>query len=92
MDAIKKMLQNGMGAVELDAWQAGTYEGAAALDLSARYFTPRQNSTYERGQSFAAGVDPNGILAELRGQGLIHGNDNKVEYLKDYKNEHGETK
>lgn len=76
----------------LNEWQPVTYEGQDAIDISARYFTPRWSVPNEQGQTFGAGVDPNGVLAAIRGQDMIHGRDNKVEYLKEYRNDKGEIK
>lgn len=89
---IQELMKNSIEPIVLAEWNPSTYEGEHALDMSARYFTPRKSAPHERGQAFGIGVDPNGILADVRGQELIHGNDNKVEYLREYKNEKGETK
>jgi hypothetical protein len=74
----------------LSDWQPATYEGDHALDINSRYFTPRRNVPHERGQPFGIGVDPKGVLNEIRGQDMIHGNENKVEYLREYTNEIGD--
>ena len=63
-------------------WQLATYEGHQAIDCHARYFTTRRASPHEANMDFGPGVDPEGVLARLRGQDLIHGGDNKVAYLK----------
>lgn len=81
-----------IGDNNLNQWHTSAYEGQHAIDINTRYFTPRKNVPQERGQPFGFGVDPSGILADLRGQELIHGTDNKVEYLKECKNEKGERK
>lgn len=73
-------------------WQAAYYEGDEAVDAGARYFTQRKFVPGEHGKPFATGVDPNGLLAAIRGQDLIHGEDNKVDYLKEYTNVKGITK
>ncbi|KAF8973568.1 hypothetical protein BDZ97DRAFT_1647707, partial [Flammula alnicola] len=75
-----------------DLWQAASYEGHTAIDASARYFTPRRFVPQERGQAFENGVDPNGVLADIRGQDLIHGSDNKVDYLREYQDNKGHTR
>jgi hypothetical protein len=77
---------------KLKPWRPAVYEGQHALDISARYFTSRDSVPHEQGQDFGPGVDPNGVLSMIRGQALIHGNDNKVQYLKENKNSRGETR
>jgi len=66
----------------LNVWQPSTYEGHKALDIHARYFTIRRHAPDEQNLAFGDGIDPSGILSELRGHDLIHTMDNKVEYLK----------
>ena len=62
--------------------QNSIYEGYCTIDANARYFSSRKHVPNERGQAFGDGVDPDGVLASLRDQYIIHGYDNKVEYLK----------
>ena len=62
-------------------WQAAVYEGHPAIDFNARYFTKRSDAPNETSLPFQTGVDPKGILKRLRGQDLIHGPDNCVQYL-----------
>jgi hypothetical protein len=61
-------------------WENTTYEGHIATDFNARYFTNRSNARNEANLPFLEGVDPDGVLAELRGHDLIHGGDNQVTY------------
>lgn len=75
--------------ITLSPWQINIYEGYSTIDANARYFTPRKYIPNERGQVFGNGVDPDGVLASLRDQFIIHGYDNKVEYLKNEKDDHG---
>ena len=72
--------------------QTAIYEGYDAIDANARYFSFRKNVPNERGLTFGKGVDPDGTLASLRDQHLIHGYDNKVEYLKEEKDDNGITR
>jgi hypothetical protein len=76
----------------LRPWRPAIYEGHTAVDITARYFSSRNSVPNEQGQEFGPGVDPNGVLSTIRGQDLIHGQDNKVQYLKEYKNDLGETR
>ena len=66
----------------LNCWQSTLYEGHVAIDFNARYFTLRKHSPNEQNLPFSDGVDPHGFLAKLRKHDLLHGTDNKVEYLK----------
>lgn len=81
-----------MRDIALSPLQTAIYEGCDAIDANARYFSLRKNVPNERGLSFEKGVDPNGILASLRDQHLIHGYDNKVVYLKEEKVDDGNTR
>ncbi|EAU82077.1 hypothetical protein CC1G_09679 [Coprinopsis cinerea okayama7 len=56
------------------------YEGDAALDFHARYFTDRELIPHEKHIPFNDFVDPNHILEDLRGAAFIQGPDNHVEY------------
>jgi hypothetical protein len=78
-----------IGANILLPWQTPTYEGCDAIDANARYFSLRKNVPSERGQPFLSGVDPNGILAGIRNQNVIHSYDNRVDYLKEEKDTEG---
>ena len=66
----------------INHWQNTLYEGHAATDFNARYFTARNDAPNEVNLPFGHGVDPNGVLASLRRHDLIHGPDNEVAYLK----------
>ena len=63
-------------------WENTFYEGHISTDFNARYFTTRKGAPMEENLPFLEGVDPDGILAGLRGQDLIHGPDNQVTYLR----------
>lgn len=78
--------------IKLLPWQADVYEGHHAIDSSARYFTLRRFVPMEAGQPFEMGVDPLGILSRMRGNDLIHGMDNKVDYLREEKEKNGKAK
>lgn len=73
----------------MNPWVSTQYEGMPAIDVSARYFTPRKSAPYERGLAFEVGVDPDALLSQLRGQNYIHGSDNKVLYMQEHKSEDG---
>jgi hypothetical protein len=53
----------------INTWQSTTYEGHAAVDLHACYFTMRKNAPNEANIPFTDGVDPDGALS-VRGQSL----------------------
>jgi len=52
--------------------------------MHAHYFTVRKDAPKEPNLPFShwQGVDPEGILLKLHKHDLIHGRDNKVEYMK----------
>lgn len=82
---IYKLMSGHITSKKLIPWQATHYEGSEAINASARYFTLRRFVPNERGKQFGVGVDTGNLLAAIRGQDLIHGDDNKVDYLKEYK-------
>jgi len=63
-------------------WENTVYEGHAATDFNARYFTRCNDTPNEGNLTFGDGVDPDGVLGMLHGHDLIHGPDNQVAYLK----------
>jgi hypothetical protein len=89
---IHGLMATHIGSTVLIPWQGTTYEGWDAIDVNARYFTQRKHVPHERGQVFGIGVDPNGVLASVRNQHIIHGYDNKVNYLREEKDSKGNTK
>lgn len=68
--------------IKIRPWQSELYEGHCAMDASTRYFTQQKYVPMEAGLPFDIGVDPMGVLAQLRGGDFIHGLDNKVDYLR----------
>jgi hypothetical protein len=80
-----------IGDMIFNRQQNTIYEGFDAIDANARYFSLRKCVPNERGLPFGKGVDPNGVLTRLREQHLIHGYDNKVDYLKEEKDDEGNT-
>ena len=89
---IHAAMAKNIGNNVLSPQQTAIYEGCDAVDANTRYFSLRKHVPNERGLPFGKGVDPNGVLANLRDQHLIHGYDNKVEYLKEEKDDDGNTK
>jgi hypothetical protein len=81
-ESIYAKMSDHFPAKSMTHWQNTLYEGHVATDFNARYFTTRKGSPQEANLSFLDGVDPDGILAGLRGQDLIHGPDNQVTYLR----------
>ena len=85
-DAIYAMLLTHFPDGSMINWENTMYEGHIATNFSARYFTNRNLARNEVNLPFGDGVDPNGVLANVRGQDLIHGPDNQVTYVRRLKN------
>ncbi|KAJ2919911.1 hypothetical protein MD484_g399, partial [Candolleomyces efflorescens] len=57
------------------------HEGSPCIEAHARYFTDRNLVPYEKRQPFGEFVDPFHVLADMKPDSFIHGQDNKVDYL-----------
>jgi len=77
-ESIYAKMSDHFPAESMTHWENTLYEGHIATDFNARYFTTRKGSPQEANLFFLDRVDPDGILAGLRGQDLIHGPDNQV--------------
>ena len=75
----------------MEAWIPSSFQGHPSIDVSNRYFTPRQHALQDRHISFSQAVDPDNILSEAMGEEFVHTEDNEVEYYEARK-EAGRTK
>lgn len=66
------------GAIE--GWQPDTFRTYHAFNTSNRYFSSRRLNGCATPVAFPDMVDPNGILASLAGNDLIHCEENQVHY------------
>ncbi|RXW13815.1 hypothetical protein EST38_g12043 [Candolleomyces aberdarensis] len=80
---IYKTLSGAIHGKGLHEIQFVPYEGYDALDSHARYFTDRSHAPHEKNQAFPSIVDPYNVLADIRPDYFIHGEDNRVEYCKE---------
>ncbi|THU94769.1 hypothetical protein K435DRAFT_667775, partial [Dendrothele bispora CBS 962.96] len=74
--------ERGLASEEIDAWHADQsykYEGITA---NSHYFTVGANAAGRQSIPFQDGVDPEGILRRLLGDGTVHTEENSVLYMK----------
>jgi hypothetical protein len=90
MHAIQDIFQQAVHG-NMEAWVPSPFQGHPSIDVSNRYFTPRQHALQERHISFSPVIDPDNILTEAMGEDFVHTEDNKVEYYEARK-EAGRTK
>jgi hypothetical protein len=66
----------------MEPWSASQFEDLMAIDMSNRYFTPRQNVTTDQITTFTKLVDPDDILSTAmnRDDKFTHTMDNEVDY------------
>jgi len=64
----------------MEVWVPSTFQEHSSIDVSNRYFTPRQHALQDRQISFSAVIDPDNILSEALGDEFVHTEDNEVEY------------
>lgn len=66
----------------IEGWSTSTFEGHEAIDMSNRFFTPRQHATSNQITTFTRAVDPDNILKEAMNQDdkFTHTTDNEVDY------------
>ncbi|KAF9051703.1 hypothetical protein BJ165DRAFT_1524612 [Panaeolus papilionaceus] len=67
------------------------YEGHAAFDISARYFTDRDDAPTQEHVPFPVEEDPKYILEVMRKNRFIHGEDNIVQYCRKQTNVEGKA-
>jgi hypothetical protein len=91
MHAIEDIFQQQAVDGNIEAWVPSAFQGHPSIDVSNRYFTPRQHALQEPHISFSPAIDPDNILAEAMGEEFVHTKDNEVEYYEARK-EAGRTK
>jgi len=57
-----------------------SFQGYLTLDMSNRYFVPREDAYIDDICELGEDVDPQGNLAKLAGSAFVHSSDNKVFY------------
>ena len=62
-------------------WDSNTYLQWQSISPSNRYFTSNKNRSYLEAVPFERTEDPDGNLTNMRGNGLVHCEDNVVTYL-----------
>ncbi|EAU91681.2 hypothetical protein CC1G_04449 [Coprinopsis cinerea okayama7 len=92
LHGVVHMFESQLGAGKITGQEPKLFEGDAALDCHARYFTDRELAPQEKHQAFDKIVDPKQILEDLRGADFIHGPDNRVEYCKKIIDEQGQLR
>jgi hypothetical protein len=73
-----RVLKDGL----LERWQPSFYGGQAAFDTSNRYFSSRRQNPFGTSVPFHEMVDPEGILADMGRNDLMHCEENEVNYFK----------
>jgi hypothetical protein len=76
----------------LDAWQTDNFGEYTTITIANRYFTPRTQCPCITPVPFHATVDPQGYLANLTGDKLVHVQDNEVLYYKQVHKENSSLK
>lgn len=64
----------------LEKWKPPSFGAHTAFDTSNRYFSSRRLNGSATPVAFPEMVDPDGILAGLAGDDLIHCEENQVDY------------
>ena len=65
----------------LDVIRCGSASGPTTIEVSNRYLTPRKDAPDMQSIKPGKGVDPEGLLERVMGEGThVHGEDNSVEY------------
>ncbi|KAK7051113.1 hypothetical protein VNI00_005225 [Paramarasmius palmivorus] len=54
--------------------------GYQVIEISNRYFTGKRFASGVDKEKLSPEIDPNGVLAELQGDGFVYTSENKVEY------------
>jgi hypothetical protein len=91
MRAIEDIFRRQVVDRNMEVWVPSAFQGHPSIDVSNRYFTPRQHALQDRHISFSQAVDPDNILSEAMGEEFVHTEDNEVEYYEARK-EGGRTK
>jgi hypothetical protein len=66
----------------IESWTPSIFEDYEAIDMSNRFFTPRQHARTDHITTFSRAVDPDNILHTAMSQDdkFTHTEDNEVEY------------
>ena len=89
---IHEIFRQGIYDGRLEDLSTAKYREYSALDLSNRYFTPKQSAPYMEHVPFDEKVDPRGFLEEMCRTGYVHGEENIVHYYCRHVDEQGKTK
>jgi hypothetical protein len=79
-DIFRRQAMNG----NMEVWVPSAFQGHPSIDVSNRYFTPRQHALQDRQISFSPAIDPDNILSDAMGEEFVHTEDNEVEYYEAY--------
>jgi hypothetical protein len=77
---IEQLFARQIPAGALEVWQPYETEGHVALRLWNRYFTRKRDQGSRPAVPFSPVIDPAGILARACDQGVVHLEDNEVQY------------
>ena len=91
MRAIEDIFRRQVANGNIETWVPSAFQGHQSIDVSNRYFTPRQHALQDRHISFSTTIDPDNVLSEAMGEEFVHTEDNDVEYYEAHK-EGGRTK
>jgi len=80
MKAIEDIFRQQALDRNMEVWVPSVFQGHPSIDVSNRYFTPRQHALQELHISFSPAVDPDNLLSEAMGEEFVHTEDNEVEY------------
>ena len=82
LDTIRSIFNQELNSGILDNHTSPTFQDHLSMDASNRYFTLKQNILNDDHLQFLKVVDPRNILESLKGQDLVYGPENVVEYYK----------
>ncbi|THU80904.1 hypothetical protein K435DRAFT_694705 [Dendrothele bispora CBS 962.96] len=67
---------------DLHPWAADQSCGYNGISANCRYFTVGKNASGRQSIPFQDGVDPDGVLRRMLGNGIVHTEENTVLYMK----------
>ena len=80
MRAVEDIFRRQVVDRNMEVWVPSAFQGHPSIDVSNRYYTPRQHALQDRHISFSPVIDPDNILSEAMGEEFVHTEDNRVEY------------
>ena len=80
MRAVEDIFRRQLVDRNTEVWVPSAFQGHPSIDVSNRYYTPRQHALQDRHISFSPVIDPDNILSEAMGEEFVHTEDNRVEY------------